>query len=124
MLITLGGWYARESTCGRVVEFCHPTLGATVALYDNYYRYTWSFGSQLSSLRHLEERNPDGSGNNLTHSDWGAAHTHFLRVTENSYLDGVGTLWDLPLPNLGSQGIPPTPPIRSARCRGRATSPI
>ena len=81
-----------------------------MALYDNYYRYTWSFGSLLSSLDTLEERNPDGSGNNLTHLDWGAAHTHFLRVTENSYLDGIGTLWDLPLPNLGSQGIPPTPP--------------
>ncbi|MBA3324389.1 MAG: hypothetical protein H0T41_03660, partial [Rhodobacteraceae bacterium] len=64
-------------------------------------------GAHLSDLFDLEARNPDGSDNNLANPTWGVAHGQFNRVTENSYPDGLGTLWDLPVENSGSQGIPP-----------------
>ncbi len=63
-------------------------------------------------LRDIESRAPDGSGNNIANPDWGKAFHHFIRATPNSYPDGVGTEWDLPVQNTGFQGIPPNPPQR------------
>jgi len=40
----------------------------------------------------LEFRSIDGSGNNLTHDEWGAADTPLLRKTTVEYGDGVGSL--------------------------------
>ena len=37
-------------------------------------------------------RTIDGSFNNLTNTDWGAAGTNLLRFTDNGYSDGVSTL--------------------------------
>jgi peroxidase len=82
-----------------------------MALYDSYYRYTWKFGSELDGLDSLEERKSDGSGNNLAHTDWGTAHSHFLRATPNSYLDGVGQ-WDVPIAAV--KPVPPTNPVGDA----------
>ncbi len=62
--------------------------------------------ADLSALRNLAARNPDGTGNNLANPDWGTAHSHFLRVTENSYPDGIGVEWDLPVNNTGLANPP------------------
>jgi peroxidase len=72
----------------------------------------------LSFLKDLEERNADGSGNNVLNVDWGSAHQHYVRVTPASYLNGHGNSfnqfgapsdWGLPVQNTGLQGIPPSP---------------
>lgn len=39
-----------------------------------------------------EARAPDGRGNNLANPLWGATLTTYLRVTPNSYLDGLGQM--------------------------------
>lgn len=39
----------------------------------------------------LESRSIDGQGNNLTHTEWGAAETVVVRLASNAYEDGVGT---------------------------------
>jgi hypothetical protein len=72
-----------------------------MALYNGFYRYTYQFDSGLDFLSSLEARTSSGSGNNLLHPDWGVAHGHFVRVTANSYPDGIGTLWDLPVQRTG-----------------------
>ena len=36
-------------------------------------------------------RSIDGTGNNALNTDWGAAHTQFLRLTPNDYGDGINT---------------------------------
>lgn len=78
--------------------------------------YTWQHYNYalpevyFQPLQYIEGRNPDGSGNNLANPEWGKSHEHFLRVTENSYLDGIGFQWDLPVQNTGLGGIPPNPP--------------
>lgn len=78
-----------------------------MGIYDGYYKYQYYYGAHLDSLNTLEARDPSGHGNNLNNDSWGAAHQAFVRVTPNSYPDGIGIAWDLPLQNLGSQGIPP-----------------
>ncbi|MBP7241893.1 peroxidase family protein [Amaricoccus sp.] len=77
-----------------------------MGIYDGYYKYQYSV-SYLSGLDSLSARDPSGHGNNLTHDDWGSAHHAFRRETPNSYRDGLGLEWDLPIQNNGSQGIPP-----------------
>ncbi|PJN95813.1 hypothetical protein CNY89_06280, partial [Amaricoccus sp. HAR-UPW-R2A-40] len=62
-------------------------------------------GSRESWLGALEARNPDGSGNNRGHSDWGVTRSTYQRVTENSYPDRFGTSWDVPVQErLGRNG--------------------
>jgi peroxidase len=72
----------------------------------------------LDFLQLLEERNADGTGNNLDNPEWGTAHHHYIRVTPASYLNGHGNSfdqfgapsdWGLPVQNTGFQGIPPSP---------------
>ncbi|MCB5176113.1 peroxidase family protein [Microvirga lenta] len=61
--------------------------------------------SLYSFLRDLLVRNPDGTGNNLLHRDWGSAGHEFVRVTPNSYLDGKGQMEVSPSPRLISNTI-------------------
>lgn len=45
----------------------------------------------VSAITALGEfRSFDGSGNNLAHPEWGAAHRPFVRWLPNDYLDGLG----------------------------------
>ncbi|MEM7625729.1 MAG: peroxidase family protein [Planctomycetota bacterium] len=41
-------------------------------------------------------RTIDGTDNNLTETDWGAADTHLLRLTDVSYTDGLGAMIESP----------------------------
>ncbi|MBP7001873.1 peroxidase family protein [Amaricoccus sp.] len=69
-----------------------------MSVYEGYYKYQDYYGSYLDWLDTLEARDPSGHGNNLAHDDWGAAHSYFLRATENSYPDAQGfTNWHLPV---------------------------
>jgi len=54
-------------------------------------------GAHLDFLETLEARNSDGSGNNVANGGWGKAHAAFVRATPNSYPDGIGVEWDLPI---------------------------
>lgn len=48
-------------------------------------------GALVSAISALGEfRSFDGSGNNLAHPEWGAAHRAFNRWLPNDYLDGLG----------------------------------
>jgi hypothetical protein len=83
-------------------------VGAKMTIYDGYYKNQYYYGAHLNWLDTLVARDPSGRGNNLTHDDWGSAHQAFVRATPNSYPgDGLGPEWELPLQNLGTQGIPP-----------------
>ncbi len=42
-------------------------------------------------LNAQENRSFDGSGNNITNPEWGAAHTQLLRITTPAYTDGVSS---------------------------------
>lgn len=52
------------------------------------------YGSQsgLAALQTIESRELDGTGNNLTHDEWGSIDTPLVRVTPNSYEDGQGAI--------------------------------
>ena len=54
----------------------------------------------LPSVRSL-----DGSGNNVTHTSWGAARTEYLRVAPVRYADGIGTVEEGPAPRRVSNRI-------------------
>lgn len=62
----------------------------------------------LEFLKYLEARDPEGHGNNEYNPELGAADTEFVRVTENSYVDGLGDMND-PSPNFPPPGLPPQP---------------
>jgi len=66
------------------------------------------YSYDLEFLKYLEQRDPEGHGNNAYNPDLGAADTEFLRVTENSYVDGVGTVMDDPSPPLFGPPLPPS----------------
>jgi peroxidase len=78
-----------------------------MSIYEGYFKYQFSYGPHLDWLHLIEARESDGTGNNLDNDDWGSSHHAFRRITENSYGDGLGNVWDLPLQNNGTQGIPP-----------------
>ena len=45
-------------TCARLEEFFRPAYGGDMALYDNYFRYSWNFGTELDALDDLETEEP------------------------------------------------------------------
>lgn len=71
--------------------------GGVVALYRGLFRVPYVINGNDSWLGTIEARNPDGTGNNLGRTDQGSALTPYVRVTANSYRDGVGAAWDLPV---------------------------
>ena len=48
--------------------------------------------SHTDGLQNLEERNSDGTGNNLLDPDLGAADSQFLRLADVAYSDGIGAI--------------------------------
>lgn len=60
-------------------------------------RLVFALGSSLcltlpAAAQVLDTRTIDGAGNNLTQTDWGAAATHLLRLTDVTYTDGLGAM--------------------------------
>jgi hypothetical protein len=48
-----------------------------------------AFLYQSIALRAQESRTFDGTGNNFSHPEWGAAGTQLIRVTSNGFADSI-----------------------------------
>lgn len=69
------------------------------------------YSCDLEFLKYLEARDPEGHNNDGDYdnsNDRGYADDEFVRVTPNSYVDGVGTIMNDPSPPLFGPPLPPS----------------
>jgi len=59
----------------------------------------------LISLGHAEDREFNGSGNNLANMNWGAAKENFARLAPVDYADGISAVRDVGRPNPRAVGV-------------------